>query len=223
MSLWRHRISGVGIRCYKRLKKTYDWPFPTLQSQSSASSVNTRKLSSKTESALKQYQDIYVAELDVEDFENYVPGGYYPVSIDDTFQGGRYRIEHKLGYGSYSTIWLARDTALNQYVSIKILLASESSKSSESDILHMLQSSDLYHPGQRFTPQLLDTFDIDGPNGHHFCLVQDVAGLNLAASKEISTNLMFPLETARSIAAQLIRGVACLHSLGICHGGKSTI
>lgn len=41
----------------------------------------------------------------------------------------------------------------------------------------------------------------------------------MAASKEDSVNFMLPVETARSIAAQLIMGVSYLHSRGVCHGG----
>jgi hypothetical protein len=44
-----------------------------------------------------------------EDIENYQPGGYHPISIGDTYDQGRYRILHKLGYGGSSTVWLARD------------------------------------------------------------------------------------------------------------------
>ena len=33
---------------------------------------------------------------------------YYPVKIGDRFND-RYRIITKLGYGAYSTVWLARD------------------------------------------------------------------------------------------------------------------
>ena len=50
-----------------------------------------------------------VAE-DVEDERNYEPGGFFPVKIGDSLgPEGRYRICAKLGYGSYSTVWLARD------------------------------------------------------------------------------------------------------------------
>ena len=33
---------------------------------------------------------------------------YYPVKIGEVYNG-RYRIIAKLGYGAYSTVWLARD------------------------------------------------------------------------------------------------------------------
>lgn len=44
-----------------------------------------------------------------EALEEYVPGGLHTVALGDTFYGGRYCIRDKLGYGGYSTVWLARD------------------------------------------------------------------------------------------------------------------
>lgn len=41
--------------------------------------------------------------------ESYHPGGYCPVHIQDIFHD-RYRVIRKLGYGSYSTVWLAVDS-----------------------------------------------------------------------------------------------------------------
>lgn len=73
--------------------------------------------------------------------------------------------------------------------------------------------------GRRFIPKLLDEFSFDGPNGHHVCLVQEPEGGSVAMSREDSVSFMFPTETARSIAAQLIMGVSYLHSSGVCHGG----
>jgi serine/threonine-protein kinase SRPK3 len=39
----------------------------------------------------------------------YRPGGYHPVCLGDTFKGGRYKVHHKLGWGGFSTVWLAKD------------------------------------------------------------------------------------------------------------------
>lgn len=49
-------------------------------------------------------EDIYHPEVDIEYLENYVPGGYHPTLIGDTFCSGRYTVVHKLGFGGYSTI-----------------------------------------------------------------------------------------------------------------------
>ena len=46
---------------------------------------------------------------DEEDWEDYVKGGYHPVHIGDTFSDGRYIVVRKLGWGHFSTVWLARD------------------------------------------------------------------------------------------------------------------
>jgi serine/threonine protein kinase len=43
-------------------------------------------------------------------------GGYHPVCLGDTFKNGRYKIHHKLGFGGFSTVWLAED---NKYVTSK--------------------------------------------------------------------------------------------------------
>ena len=47
---------------------------------------------------------------DVEDPDDYKPGGFHPVHLGDTLNNGRYEIRRKLGYGAFSTIWLVRDT-----------------------------------------------------------------------------------------------------------------
>lgn len=45
-----------------------------------------------------------------EDFDDYCPGGYHPVHIADVFSDGRYIVVRKLGWGHFSTVWLAKDT-----------------------------------------------------------------------------------------------------------------
>ena len=53
---------------------------------------------------------------DSEDITRYRLGEYHPVKLGDCFSTippsssmPRYRVLQKLGYGSYATIWLARD------------------------------------------------------------------------------------------------------------------
>src|SRR5579859_7007071 len=46
---------------------------------------------------------------DEEDLEDYVKGGYHPVKIGDEFSEGRYSVVRKLGWGHFSTVWLAKD------------------------------------------------------------------------------------------------------------------
>lgn len=55
-----------------------------------------------------EYKHI-VQVLPHERIERYVPGGFHPVALGDTFHNGRYTVRNKLGHGGFSTVWLARD------------------------------------------------------------------------------------------------------------------
>ncbi|KAG8162661.1 hypothetical protein KVR01_007139 [Diaporthe batatas] len=164
-------------------------------------------------------EDVYFPEADVEDFEQYRIGGYHPTLINDYFRDGRYAVVHKLGYGGNSTIWLARDRQQNRYLSLKIKV-SETLSSEEHNIMHLLRDRGYKEEGKRFIPRLLDEFSINGPNGVHSCLVGEPAGLSISASKELTPDWKFPIESARSIAAQLALGLLYIHNHGICHGGS---
>ena len=45
---------------------------------------------------------------DAEFAGDYVRGGFHPVHLGDVYDN-RYRVLRKLGFGAFSTIWLARD------------------------------------------------------------------------------------------------------------------
>jgi hypothetical protein len=54
-------------------------------------------------------QSASIMTEDEEDWEDYVKGGYHPVKIGDTFSDERYVVVRKLGWGHFSTVWLAKD------------------------------------------------------------------------------------------------------------------
>ena len=53
-------------------------------------------------------RDFHFAGPEAESPDRYRPGGYHPVHIGD-FVHERYKVIHKLGFGTFSTVWLARD------------------------------------------------------------------------------------------------------------------
>lgn len=73
----------------------------------------------KSDSMLRH---LYVPIEDLEKLERYRVGGYRPIVIGDQLHD-RYRVVHKLGHGSYSTIWLARDQLFDKHVAIKVCTA----------------------------------------------------------------------------------------------------
>ncbi|KAI3111706.1 hypothetical protein CBS147333_3999 [Penicillium roqueforti] len=154
----------------------------------------------------------------VERLENYRPGGYHPMKIGEHFHS-RYRVVHKLGYGSYSTTWLARDEQSNKYVAVKVFIADSNPK--EVDVLCALtrpHCSLVNNPGKAMVPSILDSFTIRGPNGNHVCYVTATARASLSGLKDGSWIRVFQPNVARSLAAQLVLVIDYVHAQGIVHG-----
>lgn len=160
-----------------------------------------------------------------ENLEKYEPGGYHPIMIGDTLQE-RYQIVDKLGFGGYSTVWLARDLRLKQYVAVKVGIADGSDRDSLRRELKVLQAlstspSSPYvqqHRGCSLFPLILDEFAIHGPNGAHPCYTTVPARCNL---RDVSYSRLFHLDVARALAGGLAHAVAYTHSKGYVHGGSS--
>ncbi|KAF3481253.1 Srpk [Arthroderma uncinatum] len=163
-------------------------------------------------------QVLYEPLEGVERLENYRPGGYHPIQIGDHFHD-RYRVVHKLGHGSYSTAWLARDERFNKYVAVKVCTADANPK--EVDTISTLTRPDypsVNHLGRMMVPSILDRFTIHGPNGNHACHVTAPGSVSLSGAKDGSWIRLFQLDVARSLAAQLVLVVDYVHAQGIVHG-----
>lgn len=106
---------------------------PYLPRRTSHAFSSFKSLSSSMETGRVRYRPIEY----VERMEYYEPGGYHPVKIGDCFHN-RYRVIHKLGHGSYSTIWLARDEISNTNVAVKVCRANSNPR--EIDILARLSN-----------------------------------------------------------------------------------
>ncbi|KAI4256774.1 MAG: hypothetical protein L6R42_006032 [Xanthoria sp. 1 TBL-2021] len=166
----------------------------------------------------------YEYQEDVERLSNYRPGGYHPVNLGDDYCDGRYIVVNKLGFGTYSTVWLAKDRSNDRYVALKILDAEASVSCNEASILRHLEARRTYASGavgEECVSKLLDVFDIDGPNGRHQCLVSEPAACSITYSKDLSIVWVFPLQVARAIAAKVIMGVHYLHNSDVVHGESS--
>ncbi|KAI1427203.1 kinase-like domain-containing protein [Xylaria sp. FL1777] len=162
----------------------------------------------------------------VEDLEDYKPGGYHPIHIDDRLHQ-RYRIVHKLGHGTFSTVWLALDEQTSKYVAVKVGTAD--ADSGEADILSKLAIRAAAVTGRpvvdkvSIVPPAIDRFCIAGPNGAHPCFVTSPASCSLSDSKEISGLYLFQLDVARSLCAQLAMAICFIHSEGYAHGVPSDL
>ncbi|KJZ74356.1 hypothetical protein HIM_04118 [Hirsutella minnesotensis 3608] len=147
-----------------------------------------------------------------EDLERYTKGGYHPIEIGNILHD-RYEVVDKLGYGGWSTVWLARDSQQKQYVALKVGIAD--SLPHEIDALRALEPSRPPAAGSHAIPRILDEFRVQGPNGSHPCYTMEPALCNI---RECSFSRLFPLDVSRSLAYELALAVAYMHSRGYAHG-----
>ena len=142
----------------------------------------------------------------------------------DTFKESRYKVYHNLGYGGFSTVWLARDEHLQRFVSMKVLSAGASRTVSELSILRQIDKCASAHPLRKNIVSILDTFNVEGPNGIHECHVSPVAGPSLFNISDSPGQIegFRPLKRpiVRKLARELAKTVSWLHSINIIHGGE---
>ncbi|OAV93097.1 CMGC/SRPK protein kinase [Puccinia triticina 1-1 BBBD Race 1] len=151
--------------------------------------------------------------------DDYVPGGYHPIEGGERWHDNRYLVIRKLGWGQFSTVWLAHDKQLDRHVAIKVAksgkLYTDNAKK-EIEFHQRVASANSSHPGYAHVVSLLDHFTLDGPNGTHICLVVEVLGLSLAGLNALLGRLPPPM--VRKIGRDLLLGLDYLHrECGIIH------
>ncbi|KAG7407039.1 Serine/threonine-protein kinase SRPK [Fusarium oxysporum f. sp. rapae] len=139
-----------------------------------------------------------IRRVGAEPLHRYRPGGYHPIESGDSLSDGRYRVLHKLGWGSYSTTWAAKDQLNDRYVALKITVA-EAKRSKEIEILQKIAATPRNHPGS--------LLELVGPN------VADVTDSHCRDDR-------LPSQAARVISRQVLQGLDYLASNGIGHGGR---
>lgn len=128
--------------------------------------------------------------VEEEQFDDFKPGQYYPVKIGDVYDG-KYQVLGKLGFGTTSTVWLARNLMYvlvrilpkasgrtlthfreRKHVALKIYTRNTNDRD-ELRIYEILANAGRSHPGYRHVRTALDTFRLEMPGGaSHACLVQ---------------------------------------------------
>ncbi|XP_076003475.1 SRSF protein kinase 1b [Genypterus blacodes] len=149
-----------------------------------------------------------------EDPNDYCRGGYHPVKIGDLFNG-RYHVIRKLGWGHFSTVWLAWDVQEKRFVAMKVVKSAEHYTETALDEIKLLKSvrnTDSNDPSREKVVQLLDDFKISGMNGTHVCMVFEVLGHHLLKWIIKSNYQGLPLPCVKSIIRQVLQGLDYLHS-----------
>jgi len=140
------------------------------------------------------------------------------VLIGETYKNGRYTIEKKLGWGHFSTVWLASDGHVrndhpHKLVALKIQKSAPRYTDAARDEIELLNLINLKDPeGDNYCVQLLDHFDHHGPNGRHVCLVLEVLGQNLLWLIKKYNHRGIPMNLVKVISRQMLIGLNFLHT-----------
>lgn len=136
---------------------------------------------------------------------------YCPISIGEVLDG-RYRIEHKLGCGGFSTVWLAQDSRKQRSVALKVMTSGKDVESElrvQDAIIKSVPDISRFVIYQR-------AFYIAGPTGHHLVLVFPVRGPSF-------DTIYWGLQPAMRMGAakDLLLALKSLHDAGFIHNGMS--
>ncbi|RHZ69355.1 hypothetical protein Glove_284g109 [Diversispora epigaea] len=196
--------------------KIYPHPYPAHTRQTNEEHIN----SSATSSSVEEETEKIMTE-DEEDLEDYCKGGYHPVRIDDTFNEGAYVVVRKLGWGHFSTVWLAKDVRKNRHVALKVVKSAPHYTETALDEIKLLQKivdANPTAPGRKHVVELLDHFYHRGPNGTHVCMVFEVLGENLLSLIKRYNHRGIPAHLVKQIAKQVLMGLDYMHrECGIIH------
>ncbi|KAL9236034.1 hypothetical protein vseg_010747 [Gypsophila vaccaria] len=151
--------------------------------------------------------------------EEYRRGGYHAVRIGDSFKNGAYVVQSKLGWGHFSTVWLAWDTLHSRYVALKVQKSAQHYTEAAMDEITILkQIADGDPEDKNCVVELLDHFKHSGPNGQHVCMVFEYLGDNLLTLIKYSDYRGMPLAKVKEICYCILVGLDYLHKqLSIIH------
>lgn len=160
-----------------------------------------------------------VSESEDEGSGEYRRGGYHAVRIGDWFHNGRYVVHRKLGWGHFSTVWLAWDTHGKKYVALKVQKSAQHYTEAAQDEITILKQIAEGDPGDcRGVVKLLDHFKHTGPNGTHVCMVFEYLGDNLLTLIKAYNYRGLPLHMVKQLAREILIGLDYLHrQLSIIH------
>lgn len=182
--------------------------------------------------------------IEEELLSGYKAEDYYPVATDQTLDS-RYRIICKLGRGSGSTVWLAKDLKYDssgpqfyvfnyfangiprtsQYRAIKVCTRTTNGvvpaqASQEIAVAEYLKAASVQeHPGRRGVRTALDSFTLKGPYGTHRCLIYAPQGMTFTELRDYLPENRLPKRMLQTSVQVLLIAMDYLHKNNVVHAG----
>ncbi|ORX61352.1 kinase-like protein [Hesseltinella vesiculosa] len=137
----------------------------------------------------------------------------------------RYKVQCKLGYGFFSTVWLAKDISLGHFVAVKIAKpepAFVKTALDEINLLKRVQQKQQEQGGPAYMVTLLDHFSHEADERHggrnHMVLVFELLGPSLLTLMKQYRFHGLPVKWVQRITHQLLEALDFLHrQCGIVH------
>jgi len=162
-----------------------------------------------------------------EGLPDYKIGGYHPVHVGEIFKD-RYVVIQKLGWGHFSTVWLAKDKKYGTYVALKVQKSAQHYIEAAYDEVEILDQVSTFWRKKEWqdslkhyyrddpnklkeiqnsskychTVQLLNSFIHHGPNGKHYVMVFEILGVNLLEIIKRYDYRGIPLHLVRELTKQ---------------------
>ncbi|KAE8349939.1 kinase domain protein [Aspergillus coremiiformis] len=149
---------------------------------------------------------------------HYNPKHFYPVRLYEVLNE-RYQITAKLGWGTSSTVWLARDLHQwrwrpTRYVAVKIKANNyATTEDAERDLrlTEHISRANPGHLGHNFVSTLLDSFNLSGPDGTHVCMVFRPLCEPLWMLQRRFQGNVLPLDVVKPVTKMILEGLRYLH------------
>ncbi|KAL4879925.1 kinase-like domain-containing protein [Aspergillus karnatakaensis] len=152
--------------------------------------------------------------VEEEELPDYRPDRFYPVQLGETFQG-RYEVLTKLGFGTSSTTWLARDLQGYQYVALKVYVHTSLVHRELPFYHHIRPRLERTSADHRVNiRRLFDSFQTAGPHGKHHVLAFEPAQMSLRDMKSVFRPGGFDEDFVRGAIFELLKALDFLHTHG---------
>ncbi|CAG8027706.1 unnamed protein product [Penicillium nalgiovense] len=164
--------------------------------------------------------------VDEERYPNNVPQDYYPAKPGETL-GDKYQLLAKIGWGTSSTVWLARDLTRGQWQperTVAVKISNSCYGKSGNDLLSIEETvaqKNPSHQGYGSVRTCLESFELKSSDRTNICLVYEAMREPMTVFQQRFENGRMPLPVAKAYIGLLLLGLQYLHAeCRLVHTGK---